>query len=147
MSDTKKEIPVDYAKTLNVTSLGDLQSYAKGMVVRLPDFAEGQPFVARVKRPSLLALAKQGKIPNQLLSTAADLFSKGGSGLDTKAYGGENMLGDMYDICRPICEACLVAPTLEEIEEAGLTLSDDQIMAIFSYTQVGIKALEPFRTK
>ena len=38
-------------------------------------------------------------------------------------------------------------PTLQQIKSAGLELSDDQIMAIFSYTQVGVKALESFRSK
>ena len=44
-----------------------------------------------------------------------------------------------------VVEAALVSPTMEEIKQAGLELSDDQLMAIFSYTQTGISALEPFR--
>ncbi len=33
---------------LQITSLADLQAYAKGQIVMLPPFAEGQPFVARL---------------------------------------------------------------------------------------------------
>lgn len=140
-----KERIINSDEQLSVTSLDDLQSYSKGTLVRFPDFAEGQPLVARVKRPSMLMLAKEGKIPNQLLKIAGDLFSKGGSGIDADKYKGTNLLADMYDICKAVCRAALIEPTIDEIEGAGLTLTDEQIMAIFNYTQVGIKALENFR--
>ena len=134
--------PVNCDTPMNITSLADLQSYAKGTVVRFPDFAEGQPFVARVRRPSMLVLAKQGKIPNSLLTAAGELFSKGGAGMDAD---NENMLSDVYGICEVIARASLVQPTYDEIQQAGMELSDDQIMAIFNYTQNGVKALESFR--
>lgn len=127
---------------MSVTSIGDLQQYASGTVVRLPDFGAGQPFVAKLRRPSMLVLAKQGKIPNGLLTAAGELFTKGGNGMDAD---NTNMLSDMYDIMHIICESALVQPTLQEIENSGLSLSDEQMTAIFNYTQTGIKALESFR--
>lgn len=134
--------PVNCSHAMCITSAADLQSYAAGVVVRFPDFAEGQPFVARVRRPSMLVLAKQGKIPNSLLTAAGELFAKGGGSLDAD---NSNMLRDMYNIMHIICEASLIQPTMQEIEEAGLTLSDDQMMAVFNYSQAGVKALESFR--
>lgn len=134
--------PVNCDQAMEITSVSDLQSYAAGVVVRFPDFAEGQPFVARVRRPSMLVLAKQGKIPNTLLTAAGELFAKGGNGLDAD---NDKMLSDMYDIMHIICEAALVQPALKDIEGAGLILSDDQMMAIFNYSQAGVKALESFR--
>ena len=134
--------PVNCEQAMNITSASDLQAYASGVVVRLPDFAEGQPFVARIRRPSMLVLAKSGKIPNTLMATAGELFSKGGSGLDPDNI---NMLGDMYDIMHIICEASLIQPSLNDIEAVGLELSDEQMMAIFNYSQAGVKALESFR--
>lgn len=134
--------PVNCDSVMNITSIADLQSYSAGQIVRFPDFAEGQPFVARVRRPSMLVLAKSGKIPNALLHTAVELFAKGGSGLDTD---NKNMLSDFYDTCKIICEAALLQPTMAEIESAGIALSDDQMMAIFNYTQTGVKALQSFR--
>lgn len=141
-SQVQQVQPVNCSEMMNITSVTDLQSYAAGTVVRFPDFAEGQPFVARVRRPSLLVLAKQGKIPNTLLSAAGELFTKGGGGMDSD---NEGMLGDMYDIMHIICEASLMQPTMKDIEGAGLSLSDDQLMAIFNYSQTGVKALESFR--
>lgn len=143
MNVTNQHHVVNCDKLMSVTTVTDLQSYAQGTIVRFPDFAEGQPFVARVRRPSMLVLAKSGKIPNSLLSTASKLFSGGGDELEM--FEGTQMLADMYDVCHIICEACLIEPTVKDIEGAGMTLSDDQLMAIFNYTQVGIKALEPFR--
>ena len=133
--------PVNCDEAISITSVSDLQSYAAGTIIRLPDFTEGQPLVARVRRPSLLVLAKSGKIPNTLLTAAGELFAKGGSGLDTD---NDKMLSDMYDIMHIICESALMQPTLQEIEQAGLYLSDDQMMAIFNYSQAGVKALESF---
>ena len=136
--------PVNCDETMTITSLSDLHSYSNGTIVRFPDFAEGQPFVARVKRPSMLMLAKMGKIPNALLNSATQLFTKGGSGMDTK---NGKTLSDIYDICEVIAKASLVQPTYDEIIDSGMTLSDDQVMAIFNYTQSGVKALENFRSE
>lgn len=129
-------------KVPKLTSITDLREYSKGTIVTLPEFGEGQPFVARVRRPSMLVLAKQGKIPNSLLMTANELFSGGGGGIDPD---NEKLLSEMYDVCMIICEACLIEPSLKDIQDAGMELSDDQIMAIFNYTQNGVKALESFR--
>ena len=124
-----------------VTSIYDLQRYAKGQIVRLPDFAEGQPFIARMRRPSLLIMAKSGKIPNRLLSTATNLFNGG----NDKNANTDSLLSDTYDVCEAIAEAALVEPTLSDIKNSGIELSDNQLIAIFNYAQRGIEALDNFR--
>lgn len=128
-------------KQNNVTTIYDLQEYSRGQIVKLPDFAEGQPFVARMRRPSLLVMAKKGKIPNKLLATATDLFNGGNS----HNANNDSILSDTYDVCEAIAEAALVEPTMAEIKEAGLELSDNQLIAIFNYAQRGIEALNNFR--
>ena len=122
-----------------VTSISQLNEYAKGQLVELPSFGEGQPFFARLRRPSMLALAKSGKIPNSLLATANRVFD---SSLDTK---NENMLKDFYTVIETILEAAFVEPTYQEIKDAGVQLSDDQMIFVFNYTQQGVKALDQFR--
>lgn len=123
-----------------ITSFEDLQSYAQGQVVTLPPFAEGQPFVARLRRPSMMALVKSGKIPNTLLQTANSLFLK--SSVDDKDDGA---LDSLWGVLDTLCEAALLEPTYAQVKEAGLSLTDDQMMFIFNYTQQGVKALESFR--
>lgn len=139
-----KVTPINSSTQTSITTLNDLQSYQDGVVVRLPDFSDGQPFVARLKRPSMLVLAKSGKIPNALLTTAGELFVKGSGSFDPKD---KNMLSNFYDTCRIICEAALMEPTMKEIEDAGVEMTDEQIMAIFNYTQAGVSALKSFRQK
>lgn len=134
--------PINCDEMMQVTTISDLQAYARGTVVRLPDFGDGQPFVACVRRPSMLVLAKSGKIPNSLLTSAGELFAKGGGGIDAD---NENMLSDMYSIMEIIASASLIQPTFEDIKSAGMELTDEQMMAIFNYSQSGIKALESFR--
>lgn len=136
-------VSISQESELNVTTIGQLQTYSQGTIVKFPDFAEGQPFVAKVRRPSMLLLVKQGKIPNSLLNTATKLFIHGGSG--TKEEKNINLLSEMYEVCKVICQSTLISPTFEEIESAGVNLTDEQLMAIFNYSQLGVKALDSFR--
>ena len=124
------------------TSLDRLEKYAQGEVVSLPPFGGDMPFNARLTRPSLMYLCKCGIIPNQLLTKAADMFSHG-----TKAMASmdDNTMSDFYDILHAVAGASLVEPTLADIESAGLQLTDEQLMAIFNYSQNGVRALEQFR--
>lgn len=124
-----------------VTSLADLQVYARGQVVELPGFFSEEPFVARLRRPSLLALTKSGKIPNALLSAANELFT----GKQDKSDPVD--LSEIMGVLEVICESALLEPTYKDVVDAGLTLTDEQYTAIFNFSQRGIKALEPFRTK
>lgn len=125
---------------MKITSISQLIKYTEGQIVELPSFAEGQPFVARIRRPSMLALAKAGKIPNSLLNTANGLFL----GKD-KSKNDDNYLQEVFDVLDVVCEACFMEPTWKALQEAGIKLTDDQYMFIFNYTQTGVKALEPFR--
>ena len=127
-------------KSMDLTSLESLQEYARGAIVQLPPFAEGQPFVARLRRPSMMALAKSGKIPNALLSTANSLFIKGG--VDA---ADDSVMKDVLSVVDVLCAAAFVEPTYEQLQKVGVELTDEQYMFIFNYTQQGIKALQPFR--
>ena len=126
-----------------VTTLKELQGYAKGSIVELPEFGDGQPFVARLRRPSIMMLAKQGKIPNALLVKANELFTNR-IGMNPND---QSMLGELLDVIEVLASETFVEPTYEQIKEAGVQLTDEQFMAIFNYTQQGVKALENFRTE
>lgn len=127
---------------LSVTSLRELETYKDGKIIELPPFAEGQPFVAKIKRPSMLALVKEGKIPNSLLTSANSIFQNGVGSYDSED---KEALKELFDVIDIICDASLVEPTLQEIKDVGLSLTDEQMMFLFSYTQNGVKALDSFR--
>jgi hypothetical protein len=126
----------------DITSIGDLEKYSAGQIVELPPFAEGQPFVARIRRPSMLALIKGGKVPNSLLKTASSLFN---GEFNQNSKEDEEAMSKLFQVLDVIADACLIEPSLDEIHKAGIQLSDDQYMYIFNYTQRGVKALESFR--
>lgn len=133
------------AKTdLKITSVQNLKEYSKGAVVELPCFAEGQPFVARVKRPSLMNLVMRGKIPNPLLTCVNDMFLNDGKNLDE---ADEDALKNLYSVLEIVAEESLVEPTKEQLEELGLELTDQQLMYLFNYSQQGVEMLENFRKK
>lgn len=124
---------------LKITSLADLENYAKGDIVELPSFGENKPFIVKLKRPSLLMLAEGGRIPNSLLPTANSLFYSSNKSPQT------HDLKETAEVLILMAKASMVEPSYEELEKAGVTLTDQQLIAIFNYTQVGVKSLKTFR--
>ena len=98
----------------------------------------GETVEVELKRHSILALAAAGAIPNPLMKTARKLF-----------YSGINPdSGDLAEEGRVLLEvakAALVNPSFDELEAAGIELTDEQLIAIFQFTQLGAKALDRFR--
>lgn len=130
-------------KELKVTELSKLIESAKGEIVQLPGFTEDVPFFARVRKPSLLGLVKAKKIPNNLLIKTNELFVQDGTGFDTDDA---NMMEDLCNVLDVIAQETLVEPSYDDLKNNGVELTDQQRTALFSYSQQGIKALEPFCT-
>lgn len=127
-------------KTLHVTSMEEIIRASQGTLIELPPFSEGIPFVAKLRRPSLLNLVREGKIPNQLLSTAGELFTSGKVDSDD-----DKSLDNLFGVLDAVCEACFVEPTYAQLKDAGVQLTDNQLLFVFNYTQRGVEALKSFR--
>lgn len=132
----KNEMP----RKLKVTTLEELKEYAdKGATVELAPFADGVPFVAQLKRPSLLGLIAQDVIPNPLQTLAIKMFE------------GENDLTqdmkDVHEVLSIFAKECLVSPSYEELESIGLELTDEQLIFIFNYGTTGVRVFEKFRVQ
>jgi len=125
---------------MEITKIEDLKKMAEYDVIELPRFKQEIPFNAKVKRVSLLNLAKRGVIPNQLLSAAEELFygKKASTGVDLK---------QLTEVMFVMAENALVEPSIKDLEEVGLELTDEQLVALFNYTQNGLKEIEKFREK
>ena len=130
------------SNNIQVTSIADIVKMAKGEVVELPGFKSDQKVYFRLVRPSMLMLAKTGQIPNSLLSRAADLFSKG-----SRSFNNDDgdVLAESYDVLNSIARAAMVEPTMDQLTSNGVSLTDEQLMAIFNYTQNGVNSLSQFR--
>ena len=132
-------------QNLQITSIEQLKKYNLGQVVELPSFGDDQPFIARLRRPSMMALAKSGRIPNELLNSANSLFLKGTNGVAERSQFDDATLSKLFDVVDLLCEASFVEPTYKELKNAGVELTDDQYMFVFNYTQNGVQALDSFR--
>ncbi len=139
---------VKEAKELKVTSIEELIEASKGELVELPGFNSDSTFVARMKRPSLLGMAKAGRIPNSLLQQANELFTGGAGGAlnSAKIKKDDLVMGEVFDIMEVLCEEAFVEPTYKQLKENGIVLTDEQLLFIFTYTQRGLDALQSFRS-
>ena len=140
----KGEIP----EQLKVTSFDDLKTYSEGQLVELPSFAEGQPFVAKLRRPSLLMMMKSNEFPNDLLVAANALFT--GNAANVAAQS-DDMYKKSTEVFEKVAQRALVEPTFAQIKELaeshdGFGLTDEQLVFIFNYAQDGVKFLKQFRT-
>ncbi|MPQ32442.1 esterase [Clostridium estertheticum] len=123
---------------MEITNLEQLKQMAEADILELPRFKKEIPFNVKVKRVSLLNLVRKGVIPNTLLSAAEELFygKKSSKGVDLK---------EMTKVMFIMAENALVEPSIKDLDSVGLEFTDEQIVAIFNYTQEGIKEIEPFR--
>lgn len=131
-------------KEVKVTSIEQLKQDASGELVELPKFKNNSEFVARLRRPSLLKLVRSGKIPNTLLTKTNELFIENGKGFDTDDT---NLLDELFEVLEIIAGETFVEPKYEDIVNAGIELTDEQLMFLFTYSQQGVQDLESFRTE
>ena len=73
------------------------------------------------------------------------MFSNGPSKTAALNQLDSKMMNNMFDIIELICKESFVEPSYEVLKENGIELTDEQQLAIFSYTQRGIESLKSFR--
>lgn len=123
-----------------VTNIEDLKKIAEGQEVELIGWGE-EPFVCKLKRPSMLGLVANGDIPNPLLNAAYILFN------GAKTTKDVINMKEQKELLTIMAKAAMAEPTYDDLEKIGLELTDSQLLEIYNYTQIGIKALTSFRTK
>ena len=132
-------------ENLQVTSLEQLKKVKQTDIVSLGKFEDGTEVVAELKRPDMLALAAEGKIPNSLLTEVAKLFNgKNELAKDVLKDDGEAFvqLGQLMDI---LAKASLVNPTMKQLDEINVTLTQEMKTTIMMYFQGGVETLKNFR--
>lgn len=121
---------------LKVTSMEELKNQSTE-IIGLQPFAGEKLIHVRVQRLSILGLCQGGEIPNQLLGVARKLFYQEDiQKIDLKEYG------KVIDI---ICENTLVDPSMAQLKEANLKLTDEQKFELWAYSQRGVEGLKSFR--
>lgn len=127
---------------LNVTSIDELLAMSQGELVELPPFTQGSKFIARMKRPSMMKLIKNEKIPNNLLRAANSLFT---GKTDEEAEVDDEFLKDLLSVIDVLADAAFVEPSWGDMKANNIELTDEQYMFIFNYTQRGVSELDSFR--
>ena len=125
---------------MNITSIDELKLMSGGEIVELPPFVPGKQFVAKLRRPSMMNLVRQGKIPNSLIKMATDLFNGTIKDSETSA---EEAMPQMLQIMEIMAEATFIEPKWSDIKAAGIELTDEQMIFIFNYTQNGVQQVAP----
>ena len=123
---------------LKVSTIANIKKAATATrILKLEGWDEETPFVCKVRRSSLRIAIISGKIPNALMGAAQALYE----GSASKARG---TIQEKIRVMHLIIEDALIEPKYSELEEAGITLTENQASAIFNYAQRGIKAATPF---
>ena len=78
-------------------------------------------------------------IPNPLLETVQQLFMASAKKIEKISL--EKQANALIQMAR----YALVEPTLDDIVAAGLTLTDEQLLALYAFAIGGAAALAPFR--
>ena len=123
---------------LQITRIEDIQAIAGERIEEFAGWTDEQPFVAKVRRVSLLDMITQpGKIPNNLMGTVFDLYQK------SSLKGKDNSI--IAETMKLIVKECLIEPSVEQLDAASIQLTDLQITQIYLYAMQGVDALRPFR--
>ena len=121
-----------------VTGLEALREAARGELVELSGWAEGKPFIARVKRASLTGMIRLGKLPNPLMGAAQRLFE----GSASRAAAG---FDEVAKVVQLVAREALVEPTAQELDAMGLELTEQQVAQLYNYALRGVTQLRSFR--
>lgn len=132
---------------MEITSLETLKKVKKTFVMEFAAFEDGTPFIAEVKRPNLMNLISNNKIPNTLLTAAMKVFKTGIGGAATSAMEDVKALKELSNLMNVIAENTLVKPRLKDFKDIGLELSEAQLVEIMQFMQGGVKGLESFRNQ
>lgn len=126
---------------MSVTSIEQFKRYAGGSEVELPGFVSGETITVKLRRPSVMSMVADGKVPNPLMGIAAEMFNGGVNSTIHSADGMKNSA----DLLRIYAQAALVEPTYEELEKAGVQFTDGQLTAIYNYVMTGVDQVKRFR--
>jgi len=133
---------------LKVTSVSELKKLMEGEVIELPPFFPNTTFSAKLKRVTLKGLMKADKIPNPLLVTVGNLFSKTKNDKDDPENVPSELEVEGFNKFIDIVVAeCLVEPNTEELQKSAIELTDEQKMFIFSYAHTGVHEVNSFCKK
>lgn len=109
--------------------------------VMLSGWNEGEEVHVKLRRPSLINMATGGQVPNPLIGVVAKLLTGSQEKIGTASEQ------ESSEAMKHIARAALAEPTLKQLEEAGVSLTDQQYMEIYAWVLGGLEGLDRFRQR
>lgn len=108
--------------------------------IQISGWKPGEEITVLVKKPNFYALLAKNAIPNPLIPAADRLF-KG----NKKDY--TEPTPEFARALEFIAKECLAEPSYEQLTEAGVVLTDDQLAELCMYATDGAERLRSFRER
>lgn len=135
---------------MEITRIEDLKNI--GDIIELTPFNDGTKLTVKVKKPDIMMMIIDSKIPNPLIETAMSMTESGR--VDLKKDNAKNekdidleKTKRWVDFLRIIASECLVSPSYAEFEDAGIKLNIAQLTDIYKYTTSEVENLKSFRNE
>ena len=124
-----------------------------GDLIELPPLSKDTKFIVKVRKPDIMSMLIDDKIPNPLIKVALNM-TEDKKGPDIFKDNQNENDADNVDIektkrfiefLRVMAKEALIEPKYQELEEAGIVLNTSQLMVIYQYITNEVQQLESFR--
>lgn len=103
-------------------------------------------FPCVLKKIDLLAWLINGKVPNELTTAVEDLFNLSKAKKKTvEEYNDIDQIREGYKLNEWIARESMVEPKFDDLKDAGVYLSQQQLLDIYVFQMNGVNALKQFR--
>ena len=103
-------------------------------------------FPCVLKKIDLLAWLINGKVPNELSAAVEDLFNISKAKKKTvEEYNDIDQIREGYKLNEWIARESMVEPKFDDLKDAGIYLSQEQLLDIYIFQMHGVNALKQFR--
>lgn len=103
-------------------------------------------FPCVLKKIDLLAWLINGKVPNELITAVEDLFNISKAKKKTvEEYNDIDQIREGYKLNEWIARESMVEPKFDDLKDAGIYLSQEQLLDIYIFQMHGVNALKQFR--
>lgn len=132
---------------LKITNVNEIKEYFEGEIVELAPFENGKPFVARVRVPSLVEIYRLGKIPNTLIVEVKKYFDtlEKDENNNVVINFADKRARNLMNLALKMADVVLIEPSMKELREAKIRLSDMQLLSIYNYVDKKVSEMIPFR--
>lgn len=123
-----------------LTDMKEILAQAAPDEITISGFKGGCTITVQVHTPSIYAMLAANALPNPLIPTINRLFAKAPQSSDVTAPDAQ-----LAAAMQVIARETLLSPSLSELEENGVQLTDRQLLEICLYATRGPAALAAFR--